>query len=283
MKMPRPNHPLRLARRIVAIALLAAIALGIALGTDAGTLCAWCPLGFVQTSLASRELHAAILLPLVIVIAVAAIFGRAFCSWGCPSSLIKKRGRKKSGTTSQPPKASLGSTSAPRPLQSIALIAGVLLASFIVGFPVFCLFCPIGLVFGFMFAVFRSLTVYQPSWDLIIFPLMLIIELRLFGSWCSRICPLGAAAGLIARISPLRLRTKANPATCRIDSTCHACSDACSENIAAPSIVAGTDESCSLCLECKAGCPHGSLSVAINPRIKTNQGEKEEPLAESTK
>ena len=176
MKPPKPSHPIRLVRTGVAVAVLAAIGAGVAFGTDAGTLCAWCPLGFAQTSLASREFHAAVLAPLVAVIAAAALLGRAFCSWGCPSGLVKKRGAsrarssatKRGGQDSKGGCASQGkscSASAAHPLPSIALIAAVLLASFIVGFPVFCLFCPIGLVFGLMFAIFRSLTVYQPSWD----------------------------------------------------------------------------------------------------------------------
>lgn len=289
MKPPKPSHPIRLVRTGVAVAVLAAIGAGVAFGTDAGTLCAWCPLGFAQTSLASREFHAAVLAPLVAVIAAAALLGRAFCSWGCPSGLVKKRGAsrarssatKRGGQDSKGGCASQGKScgaSAAHPLPSIALIAAVLLASFIVGFPVFCLFCPIGLVFGLMFAIFRSLTVYQPSWDLVIFPLMLIIELRLFGSWCSRICPLGAAASLIARISPFKLKTKANLGTCRIDSSCHACSEACPESLEPPSIVVGSDETCTLCLECAQACPHRSLAVGISPR----RAEKEERMTEST-
>lgn len=258
---PKP----RMVRRTVVAAVLAVIAIGIASRSDIGTLCSWCPFGFAQASLASRELQTAIIAPLIAVIVIAGLFGRAFCAWACPSGFVKK--------TRQPAAKDRQSKGV---AGSAVIVAGVLALSFIVGFPVFCLFCPIGLVFGFMFALFRSLTIYQPSWDLVVFPIMLLIELRLFGPWCSRICPLGAAAGLIARISPFNLRVRANERTCYTDTSCGACSQACPENIDPRADPAISDEACTLCLECRTVCPSRSLSLTASH----HPAAKEDPADE---
>lgn len=88
------------------------------------------------------------------------------------------------------------------PARTAVLVAGAVGVSFLVGFPVFCLFCPIGLFFGFLYALAKAFTVYTPSWDLVVFPLVLFLEFGLFRRWCSAICPLGALMSLIGRARP---------------------------------------------------------------------------------
>ncbi|WP_180326565.1 4Fe-4S binding protein [Raoultibacter phocaeensis] len=262
-----PRKPVtRIVRTIVALAVLLLAIVGIAAKTDLGTLCAWCPLGFAQASLASREVYGAIVFPLIVVALAALLFGRAFCSWVCPSGLVKKKSPRYKMQATRPIQRS--ST-----VSSLVLVAGVLAASFIVGFPLFCLFCPIGLVFGFVYAAFRTLTIYQPSWDLVIFPALLLIELRLFGSWCTKLCPLGAAASLVARVSPFRLRMKADRLSCNVDASCRACEQVCPEHFSASAITSGSEESCTLCLECKDACP----SRALSPALPRSPKAKEDP------
>ncbi len=243
---------IRRARVAAAALVLGIIAASVFFKTDLGTLCAWCPIGLAQASAAAREFMPGILVALVVFAALALVVGRAFCSWGCPSNLVKRR-------VKLPGKKSRNALT----LYRCLLVGGLVAVSFAVGFPVFCLICPIGLVFGFFFAVFKSLTIYQPSWDLIIFPLMLFVELRLLRSWCRLICPIGALFSLIARISPRKLGVWANKQRCRSQAGCHACEDACAQEIPSVRIGKTANESCTLCLECTGACPQGALQSRV--------------------
>lgn len=271
-RAPAPHRRIRrirALRTIVAIAVLVAAAIGTATNTDLGTLCAWCPLGLAQASAAARTFLPAIVVPLVAVAAAALIAGRAFCAWGCPSNLVKKRSaRREAARTPSHGEA----------LRQLLLVGGVLMVSFVVGFPVFCLICPIGLAFGFLFAVFKSLTIYQPSWDLVIMPLMLLVEFRLLKSWCRTICPIGAALGLIAHISPRRLSVRADSRRCQEPAGCHACGDACEEGIPARRIGKTIDSGCTLCLECTGVCPHGALQPRVGIGTKNREEEQNESI-----
>lgn len=259
MSKPTKTISKRTLRRIIAGGVLGVLTIGLFLGSDGGTLCSWCPIGLGQVSLGAKELQPALILSLGVVVIAALLFGRAFCSWGCPTNVIKKLSPKRS--TQLPKRNEQGAS-------SFAIIAVVLLASLVVGFPIFCLFCPIGLIFGFIYAVFRSLTVYQPSWDLLIFPLMLVVEFRLLRSWCSRICPIGALFGLITRFSPVRRRPIVNTSVCRINEGCTTCTSTCPEHISRADIHVGADASCTLCLECQQQCPSHAIKTAFPLRNK---------------
>ncbi|MEG0503674.1 MAG: 4Fe-4S binding protein, partial [Raoultibacter sp.] len=120
-------------------------------------------------------------------------------------------------------------------IKTQAIVLGVLLiVSFIVKFPVFCLICPIGLVFGSLWAVNRVFVLLEPGWELIIFPLMLIAELFLFKRWCSAICPLGFFFTLMAKARTklgFDVKPQVNCSTCISREGCTTCSTVCSENI----------------------------------------------------
>ena len=77
----------------------------------------------------------------------------------------------------------------------------------------FCLLCPIGLVFGTLWALNRVFVLLQPGWELIVFPLMLLAELFLFKRWCSSICPLGFFFGLMGKLRA-KLGFGARPQAC---------------------------------------------------------------------
>jgi ferredoxin-type protein NapH len=104
-----------------------------------------CPLGFLERSLAAREIMPqwpAVLL----VVGVVIVLGRVFCAWLCPSVVL----RRIFGKPEARPKVEANPQAKPSGINwssysPYAVLAGVLIASFLFGFPVFCLFCPIGL------------------------------------------------------------------------------------------------------------------------------------------
>jgi len=144
------------------------------------------------------------------------------------------------------------------------VLAVLLVVSFIVHFPVFCLFCPIGLVFGTMFAVSRMFVTWQPGWELIVFPAILILELFVLRRWCSAICPLGFFFGLMAKArSKIEFlpKVKADEKACIHSEGCNVCATVCPEDISVPTSARCDLEDCTLCLDCKEHCPTHAIGI----------------------
>lgn len=293
-------------RILVALAVLVA---GVALAHSGGafdgaaawgTLCTLCPVGFAQIAAASGSIPWRLLPGVAAVLVVVFLLGRAFCSWLCPSQLLKNifgghkpRGlRGRSGVKAAEGESETGPAKAaheggaspaePRHAGCVACSAAkgdeglltqglvlvvLLLVSFAVRFPVFCLLCPIGLVFGTLWAVNRVFVLLQPGWELVIFPLMLLAELFLFKRWCSSICPLGFFFGVVGKLRSrlgFGVRPTADCSTCISREGCRTCSTVCSEDLDVAR--SESDEllgACSLCLDCVENCPTKSIHVGL--------------------
>ncbi len=250
-----------------------------------GTLCALCPVGFAELSVASGNIPWALLPGVLILLAVVFLLGRVFCSWVCPTSLLRNifGGRKPRGLTGQTGICSGCSQEDPNDgrtrnnlLAQGIILAALLVISFIVHFPVFCLLCPIGLVFGTMFAVSRMLFTWQPGWELVVFPAMLALELFVLRRWCSAICPLGFFFGLMAKARTklsFLPKVKVNEQTCIHAEGCEVCTTTCPENICAATSDAKDLEDCTMCLDCKEHCPSRSISVGKAQRDNTSSSQ----------
>lgn len=264
------------ALRVIVAALVLAVAL-ISFHLDAaiGTLCALCPVGFLQVSFASGSIPWALLPGVAAVLLIVFALGRVFCSWFCPTSFLKNifGGHTPRGILGRAHVSCKGGTEGPacsaqdKGFKTQAVLLTVLLAlSFIVKFPVFCLICPIGLVFGTLWAVNRVFVLLEPGWELIIFPLMLVAELFLFKRWCSALCPLGFFFTLVAKARTkmrIGLKPTTDTATCIAREGCVTCSVVCGENIDVASAQPEDLEACTMCLDCIEGCPTKSIKVGV--------------------
>lgn len=326
---------MRYARIAVALAVLIVVFVCTFAHVPIGTLCALCPVGFAEISVASGSVPWVLLPGVLVMLVVVFLLGRVFCSWICPTSLLRNifGGRKPRGLTGQtgtcsgcsaadladagsssetlaepcsecgvadsavassPLQASTDASSAsamsqastdtssecstPNPnrfrvrnnLAAQGIVLAVLLVvSLIVHFPVFCLFCPIGLVFGSLFAVSRLFITWQPGWELIVFPALLLAEVFLLRKWCSAICPLGFFFGLMAKARS-RLgflpRVRVNKGTCIHGEGCEVCTTTCPEDICAPTADRSVLEDCTLCLDCKEHCPTCSITLSLDKK-----------------
>ena len=157
-------------------------------------------------------LHPLLLFALVVVLI--ALVGKAFCAWMCPVPWLQKfRPKKKSSKATSDSKskpshscsACPGATTCGKALAPVggkrdgvhldsrhAVLVGTLASAAVFGFPVFCLICPVGLTFATIIGLWNLVQFDEPTWALIIFPIILLLEVTVLRKWCSKICPISA-------------------------------------------------------------------------------------------
>lgn len=85
-------------RILSALAIIVIVCIGLAIHTGTGTpsafgiydIAAICPLGALETLVASKTIVSPVLIGLAIMVILTLLFGRAFCAWGCPVPLLRK-------------------------------------------------------------------------------------------------------------------------------------------------------------------------------------------------
>ncbi len=210
---------------------------------------------FVLTG-ALPALHAAGLFLLVAFLATAFLFRKSFCSWLCPIGTVSEWLWKLGQRTFRRNRA------LPRwadiPLRGLKyLLLGLFLYAVasmsVAGIRAF-LGGPYGVIADVkMLNFFRHLGVGGAIVVAALVGLSIVVK----NFWCRYLCPYGALFGLVARISPVRIRRDASPC---ID--CGKCTKACPSLIPVDQLVTiGTPE-CTGCYECIAVCPaEGALEM----------------------
>ena len=142
-----------------------------------------------------------------------------------------------------------------------AVLAGTLASAAVFGFPVFCLICPVGLTFATLIGVWNLFRFNEPSWALIVFPAILIFEVVFLRKWCSKICPISALVSLISNAN-VTLKPRVDKSRCLRERgiDCHACVDACPEQLDPHT---GRIPECSKCGKCVEACPAHAISIKL--------------------
>ena len=263
-----------------------------------------CPLGALGTMLASKMMVPRALVSLVIMVALIIIFARAFCGWICPVPLVQKlrdlfskpqtkeaKAEDADGTKAanvapltDEEKAALA-TGCEKDAKGLAgcascakkrgdavdarhfVLGGALVSTFIFGFPVFCLVCPIGLTFATILLLVNLFGQGDVTWSLIVVPALLIAEVVLFKKWCHKLCPLSAFMSLIAKLNRTFKPTIDN-AKCLETSkgaTCGRCGKACNEGIDPrhPELSEAAWSECTKCRSCVDACPANAITMPL--------------------
>ena len=276
-------------RQAVRFLIVAVLLIALFAGWQTGTLCSVgydaiayiCPLGALETIFGSWAFVPRVLICLAVVVIVALVFGKAFCSWVCPvaplSDLLRGRKAREKDECERTQAAhrvlerwsdtNAAQAEKHKPFRSRVdgrhvVLAGSLASAAVCGFPVFCLVCPIGLTFASAIALYRLIGFNEPAIEVLVFPALLVLELTVFRKWCHRFCPVGALLSLLSR-GNRTFKPHVNASMCarHAGSSCAACAQACPEHID-PCADLG-DRSlaeCTRCGACVNTCPAKALS-----------------------
>lgn len=185
-------------------------------------------------------------------------------SAGCQGCAVNSEG---DGIGSVGGKTSVAHQTKPFHLDSRhAVLAGALGSSFIFGFPVFCLVCPIGLSIATAVLLVRLVGFNEPSWGLIAFPLIVVVELVFARNFCMKLCPMAALMSLVGRLNRT-FRPQADTSLClrtQAGEMCHACSSVCPVHIDPRSDLGVMPKSeCIRCGRCAEVCPAGAIDFPL--------------------
>ena len=276
-------------RKAVRFLIVAVLLIALFAGWQTGTLCSVgydaiayiCPLGALEAIFGSWAFVPRVLICLAVVVIVALVFGKAFCSWVCPvaplSDLLRGKKAREKDECERTQAAhrvlerwsdtNAAQAEKHKPFRSRVdgrhvVLAGSLASAAVCGFPVFCLVCPIGLTFPSAIALYRLIGFNEPAIEVLVFPALLVLELTVLRKWCHRFCPVGALLSLLSRGNrTFKPHVDASMCARHAGSSCAACAQACPEHID-PCADLG-DRSlaeCTRCGACVNTCPAKALS-----------------------
>jgi polyferredoxin len=233
---------------------------------------AYCPLGGLEslyTFVASGgktvpHVHLSNMIVLVATLAVALVARNSFCGWLCPLGFIQDMVSRFSTFVQKrvPPvrKAVKALKTRGKGLavldRYLRFLKYGILAWVVVG----------AAVYGFM--VFRDVDPWAALWGMlelsfglgaIVLIIVLVASLFVERPWCRYACPLGAATGLVGKLSPFYLKREAD--ACK---NCAICTKACPMGLPVHSATTIKHADCIGCLECVDECPReGALELKL--------------------
>ena len=219
---------------------------------------AYCPFGavegfltFVATGHYLQRIYASSFIIMGIVLLLTLVFGRVFCSFLCPLGAIQEWIRalgRKLGIKKD--------LELPIWLDKYAryfkylILAMIIYFSYQAGDLVFRAYDPFNALMHLGEEVEAKLAGYS------ILGVLLFVSLFSKNIWCRYFCPMGAALGIIKKVSPFRI--KRNQASCI---SCDKCDIVCPAKLNIANISEVNSADCISCLGCVKNCPNSSLKA----------------------
>ena len=204
------------------------------------------------------DLHPATMFLLLAFVSMSLLLRKAFCSWVCPVGTIQewlwKAGRSTFHRNWKIPR------SVDLPLRSLKYILFALFAYVVVKMSPDAihafLYSPYGVIADVkMLNFFRFLGITGA----VVLGAIAFASIFVQNFWCRYLCPYGALMGLVAMLSPLRIRRNA---TLCID--CAKCAKACPSALPVDTLVQIRSAECLGCMECVNACPaEGALDMMV--------------------
>lgn len=264
------------ARRLVQLAVLAIVGVVLAgrwaAAAEGGSTTsaeALCPFGgletlftWVTTGAFVPHVHASNVVLAIAVLVLALLARGAFCGWICPLGFLQDLAAGLSALVQRRvPAAHRAMRAIHRAAAPLAVLDRPLrLFRYIV------LAWAIGGAAAFGVMVFRDVDPWNAllevgtgslGFGLVVLVATLVGSLFTDRPWCRYACPLGAANGLVAKLSPIRLER--NQSAC-VD--CNLCTRSCPMGIDVARETVVTSTACTGCLECVEACPRaGALEL----------------------
>lgn len=208
-----------------------------------------------------NSIHPAATVIVLLVVTMAVLLRKAFCSWVCPVGLISemsawlgRRLYKRNFRIWRP---------ADLVLRSLKfLLLGFFLHAIwtmpAIGLRAF-LDSPYNRVADIKMGLFF---VQLGQVGLTVIVLLLVLSTFVNGFWCRYLCPYGALLGIVGRFSPTRVRR--DPVSC-ID--CRKCDAVCMARLPVSRSVDVLSTECTGCMDCVAACPvNDALVIQAGPR-----------------
>jgi polyferredoxin len=230
-----------------------------------------CPFGGIETIVTFLtagvfvpHVHSSNLVLAIAVLALAFLARGAFCGWICPLGFLQDLVAGLSAFVQRHVPAAfrgmrtLRRKAAPlavldRPLRYLkyAVLAWAIWGTAVFGVMVFRDVDP--------WIAFLDIGRESVGFGIAVLALTLLGSLFVDRSWCRYACPLGAANGLVARVSPVRLERSAGACV-----DCNLCTRSCPMGLPVATAIAITSADCIGCLECVEACPRdGALELRI--------------------
>lgn len=231
---------------------------------------AFCPFGGLETlyrfvtagGTFISHTHLSNLVMLVAVLAAALLLRSAFCGWICPLGFLQELVSSFSGALKKRiPGLRRGINSLKQRGARLAVLDRYLrYMKYLV------LVWTVGGSAYYGYMVFRDFDPWSALLsvaELSFTPGMLVLAVTLVASffierpWCRYACPLGAASGILGKVSPIYLKREESACT-----SCKICTSACPMGLEIHKAATITSVDCNSCLECVGSCPrNGALEV----------------------